>query len=192
MSMTLQLAYPDPPIAGPGFVLRPWAPGDAPNVAAACADPVVQQFISAMPRPYTLEHANSFIASAAESLRDGTAIGMAIAEVEQGRAIGSITLHAGSPWHWHIGYWLAPEWRNRGITTAAVRRFARWAFGAYRELVRLSLFTLPANGASQRVAEHAGFVREGLLRQWNHTAGFPEDVVMFSQIRSDLDEADDD
>jgi ribosomal-protein-alanine N-acetyltransferase len=184
--VTLQLHYPDGSIAGPGFFLRPWDPDDASEVAEACTDPVIQQFISAMPRPYTLEHAKGFIAHVAQSLGEGKAIGMAIAESEEGRAIGSITLHAGSPWHWHIGYWLAPQWRNRGITSAAVRMFAWWAFEAYPELMRLSLYTLPDNSASQRVAEHAGFTREGLLRQWNHTAGFPEDVVMFSLVREDL------
>jgi ribosomal-protein-alanine N-acetyltransferase len=189
MLMTVELRYPDPPISGTGFVLRPWDPKDAPEVAAACADPVTQQFISAMPRPYTLDHARAFIANAANNLKQGTAIGMAIAEADQGRAMGSITLHTGSPWHWHIGYWLAPQWRNRGLTTAAVRTLARWGIETFPELMRLSLFTLPGNVASQRVAEHAGFVREGLLRQWNHTAGFPEDVVMFSLVRSDLDEA---
>ena len=188
--MTLQLHYPDLPIAGSGFVLPPWDPDDASEVAEACSDPVIQQFISAMPRPYTLEDARGFIAHAAEGINDGTLIGMAIADPEQGRAIGSITLHTGSQWHWHIGYWLAPQWRNQGITSAAVGTFARWAFEAYRDLIRISLFTLPDNTASQRVAEHAGFTREGLLRQWNHTAGFPEDVVMFSLVREDLASTD--
>jgi ribosomal-protein-alanine N-acetyltransferase len=189
--MTLQLHYPDPPIAGLGFFLRPWKPEDAAEVAEACADPVIQQFIAAMPRPYTLEHATSFIARADENLKEGEAIGMAIGEPTQGRAIGSITLHTGSARHWHIGYWLAPQWRNRGVTSAAVRAFSRWAFGAHQDLTRLSLYTLPDNMASQRVAERAGFTREGLLRQWDHAAGFSQDVVMFSLVRDDLSVTDD-
>jgi ribosomal-protein-alanine N-acetyltransferase len=184
--MTLQLHYPDPPLAGNSFLLRPWSPDDAPEVAEACADPVIQQFITAMPRPYTLKHAEGFVARAADNLRDGSAIGMAICEPEHSQAIGSITLHTGSPRHWHIGYWLAPLWRNRGVTSAAVRGFSRWAFDAYPDLMRLSLYTLPDNLASQRVAERTGFTREGLLRQWDHSAGFPEDVVMFSLVRNDL------
>ena len=170
--------------------LRQWSPDDVPVVAEACADPVIQQFITAMPRPYTLEHARSFIANAAQNLTQGTAIGMAIAEAEQGRAIGSITLHTGSPRHWHVGYWMAPQWRNRGITSAAVSAFAHWAFQSYPDLTRLSLYTLPANAASQRVAERSGFTREGLLRQWDHSAGFAEDVVMFSLVRDDLEVTD--
>jgi RimJ/RimL family protein N-acetyltransferase len=91
--MTQQLRYPDPPIVGPGFLLRPWEPHDAPQVAAACEDPVTQQFISAMPRPYTLEHAKSFIALAADNLREGNAIGLAIAEAEQGQR-GDVLPHS--------------------------------------------------------------------------------------------------
>jgi RimJ/RimL family protein N-acetyltransferase len=85
---------------------------------------------------------------------------------------------------------MAPQWRNRGITSAAVSAFARWAFQSYPDLTRLSLYTLPANAASQRVAERSGFTREGLLRQWDHSAGFAEDVVMFSLVRDDLEVTD--
>lgn len=184
--MTQELRYPDPQIAHPQFVLRPWQAEDIEAVAEACTDPVTQRFITAMPRPYTLEHASSFINRAAENLRDGTAIGMAISEPEHGRAVGSITLHVIRPMHWYVGYWLAPGWRKRGITSAAVEAFSRWAFATYPVLVRLGLYTLPDNAASQRVAEKAGFTREGLLRQWDSSSGVPEDVVMFSLVRSDL------
>lgn len=180
------LHYPESPLAGEGFVLRPWAADDAADVATACQDPVTQQFITEMPRPYTLEHAESFIARAPENLEAGRAIGMAVSESQHGQAIGSITLHTGGPQHWYIGYWTAPAWRNRGITTAAVRGFALWAFADYAELVRLSLYTLVDNVASQRVAEHAGFAREGVLRAWDYSSGQPKDIVMFSLIRSDL------
>lgn len=185
--MTAELRYPDPRLAGAGFVLRPWDATDAEAVVVACTDPDTQRFITAMPRPYTLEHAQQFIGAADASRQSGVAIGMAMSDPETGAAIGSITLHTVSPRHWYVGYWLTPSARGKGITTGAVRALSRWAFTEYADLARISLYTLPDNAASQAVATKAGFTREGLLRQWDHSAGFPEDVVMFSLVRADLE-----
>ena len=184
--MTDELKYPDPPITSAAFVLRPWSAEDAEDVAAAYADPIIQRFISGMPHPYTLDHARTFIATAEANRLDGRSVPMAISEPSTGRAIGSITLHANEPAHWYIGYWMAPDWRNRGITSAAVKAFSRWAFSAYPSLVRLSLYTVPDNRASQRVAEGAGFIKEGVLRQWDFSGDTPADVVMYSLLRQDL------
>jgi RimJ/RimL family protein N-acetyltransferase len=59
-----------------------------------------------------------------------------------------------------IGYWVGPWARNRGVATRALRLLGAWAIrdGGVR---RLELITHPDNLASQRVAEKAGFVREG-------------------------------
>jgi RimJ/RimL family protein N-acetyltransferase len=186
-----ELYYPDPPISTLEFALRPWKPSDADAVVEACSDPLTQRFITVMPSPYTREHANTFIERSAVNLRDGRAIGLAITEPGDDRAIGSITLHALQPVHWYIGYWMSPGSRNKGVTTSAVGALSRWAFAEYPALVRLSLHTLPANLASQRVAEKAGFTREGVLRAWDYASGTPEDVVMFSLLRRDLENSDD-
>lgn len=137
--MTLRLQYPDPPLRAPAFVLRPWAETDAEDVVLACTDPDTQRFIAAMPRPYTLRHAQQFIAGADESLRSGRAIGLAVSSQEDGRAIGSITLHCQSAWHWYVGYWLTPASRRKGITSAALRLLSAWAFEQHPDLERISL-----------------------------------------------------
>ena len=65
---------------------------------------------------------------------------------------------------------------------------AHWAFdelGVYR----LELTTAPDTVASQRVAERAGFTREGMLRGWMATPSGRRDSVMFSHLASDLAEA---
>ena len=66
-------------------------------------------------------------------------------------------------WHEGIGdvfYWLAAEARGRGYATKAVRLISDWAFETL-ELERLELYAHPDNTASQRVAERAGYIREG-------------------------------
>jgi RimJ/RimL family protein N-acetyltransferase len=60
----------------------------------------------------------------------------------------------------------------------------RWAFTVVG-IDRLSLQTAPENVASQRVAERAGFTREGLLRAWMPTPGGRRHSVMFSLLAID-------
>lgn len=181
-----ELRYPDPPLAGDGWIMRPWRADDAEAVMVACRDEHTQRFITFLPRDYTLEDARVFIERTAENFAAGRAIAMAIANGRDRRAIGSITLHTHDTWHWSIGYWMTPGARGRGIASAAAWTFARWAFSVNPALARLSLHTLPDNLASQHVAERAGFTREGVLRRWDNLGGTPLDVVMFSLIRDDL------
>jgi RimJ/RimL family protein N-acetyltransferase len=69
-----------------------------------------------------------------------------------------------------------------------VRLVSRWAFRDLG-LQRLQLTTDPDNAASQRVAERAGFTREGLLRAWLPTKDGRRDSVMFALLPGDLPEA---
>jgi [ribosomal protein S5]-alanine N-acetyltransferase len=75
--------------------------------------------------------------------------------------------------------------RGRGLATTALRLVSRWAV---RELgiARVHLTAHVDNPASQRVAERAGFRREGVLRAWEEIRGERVDLVMFSLVGSDL------
>jgi [ribosomal protein S5]-alanine N-acetyltransferase len=84
-----------------------------------------------------------------------------------------------------IGYWMAREARGRGLGTRAVRLLSRWAIDALA-LERVELLANPANEGSQRLAERAGFTREGLLRRYRTRHGVREDLVMFSLLPEDL------
>ncbi len=78
------------------------------------------------------------------------------------------------------------EWATRKRGPFCVVLLSRWAL-AEAGVLRLELTTHPENVASQRVAEKAGFVREGVLR--SHMAyrdGRRRDSVLFSLLHSDL------
>jgi RimJ/RimL family protein N-acetyltransferase len=83
-----------------------------------------------------------------------------------------------------VGYWLAPHARGRGIATRAVRLLARWALDDLG-LARLQITCGPDNLASQRVAERAGFTREGVLRSHYPFKGSRRDTVVFSLLPGD-------
>lgn len=82
----------------------------------------------------------------------------------------------------NVGYWVRTSATRRGVATEAVRQVAAFAFRR-TELVRLEIVCALANEASQRVAEHAGAVREGVLRHRLHLHGQPVDAVMYSLVR---------
>jgi RimJ/RimL family protein N-acetyltransferase len=77
-----------------------------------------------------------------------------------------------------VGYWLLPNARGRGLATRAVRLIADWSV---RELgmMRLRLYTEPANEPSRRVAERSGFRRMGRLHAHGEVDGRSIDHVLF-------------
>ena len=165
---------PDPQLAGDGVVLRALDDGDASWITEAYNDPDIDQFIARTPPPRrwaSATDAEFVIAGAADAEALGL-ISLRIAERDPGLAA--------------VGYWLRPEARGRGAATIAVRLVARWLFNELG-VQRLELTTAPENVASQRVAERAGFTREGILRALVATKNDGRrDTVMFSLLAADL------
>lgn len=163
----------DPHLAADGVVLRAPDDGDASWIAEAYDDPEIAQFIVGMPPPRrwaSSTDAEFVIADAAHAEPLGL-ISLRIAERDPGLAA--------------VGYWLRPHARGRGAATVAVQLVARWAFDGLG-VQRLELTTAPENVASQRVAERAGFTREGILRGLVATKNNGRrDGVMFSLLPAD-------
>lgn len=174
------------PVLTDGTVsLRMWRAEDAEQVYRACQDPEVKRWIP-IPDPYTMDDAVGFIDESIRTWQEDSRASYAIvAADDEKRVLGAIALHATSPRRWYIGYWIAPEARGRGVATRSVVLLSGWAFEEF-DIIRLSLYTLDGNVGSGRVAEKAGFVREGVLRLWDEHRGEPRDCVMFSLIRADL------
>ena len=181
----MELHWPGPDLADDDFIMRRWRRDDIDAAVEACQDPDTQAFVP-IPRPYRREDGEQFVEQAMRGADDGRGLPFAVADPRSDRLLGSMTLHATNEYLWHLGYWTAPWARRRGITTRAARAASVWAFQDYPELVRISLFTLIPNIGSQRVAEGAGYTREGILRKWDFHGPEPSDVVMFSLIRDDI------
>jgi RimJ/RimL family protein N-acetyltransferase len=113
---------------------------------------------------------------------------LVITDAATGAVAGDIGLYYQEPRTGQamVGYTLLPEWRGRGYTTRAVRLLARWAFDQAR-IARLIAGTNPANVASQRVLERAGFRREGYQRgRLPGPAGSRTDDVLYALLPHDL------
>ena len=83
-----------------------------------------------------------------------------------------------------LGYMVAPAARGRGVATEALRLLTDWGF-TERGLFRLELLISVDNTASIRVAERAGYVREGVLRSLFVKDGRREDHELWSCLPSD-------
>ena len=160
-------------LRGDRILLRRFTDADAPAVRRACDDPESARFLPFLPSPYTEADARAYIAFARRSWLDGSRLPFAIVDARTGE-VGS------------VGYWIGAGARGRGIATEALRLLSRWAVREHG-IERLELTTHPENLASQRVAEKAGFHREGVLRAYLRFREGRRDTVMFSLLPSDLE-----
>ncbi|MFB7665934.1 GNAT family N-acetyltransferase [Kitasatospora sp. NPDC056138] len=182
--------FPDASLRTERLVLRPFTVQDVPAVQAACDDELTQQWLP-LPRPYTLDHAHWWCTEGAPaSLLSGDGVQFAAEDAESGELVGCFGLKSTN---WtesttEIGYWAAPAARGRGFAPEAVRALAAWAFEV-TPVRRITLLAATGNRASQRVAEKAGFVREGVLRSALTTHGGRVDSVVYGLLPADLVQA---
>jgi RimJ/RimL family protein N-acetyltransferase len=156
------------------IVLRRLETGDAPALAAGIdEDPDLDRW-TRIPFPYTEDDAREFIGSTEEKA-------FAILDHASEELLGGIGVRAGEEGVFELGYWVRAGARGRGVATRAVVLVARFAF-AELGAARVQLVTDPDNVASQRVAEKAGFTREGTLRSFLSFKGRRRDAGMFSLL----------
>jgi RimJ/RimL family protein N-acetyltransferase len=156
--------------------LRPWLPDDLHELVEAANDPEIGRWMPAIPYPYLRGDGEAYIRRSAG--RDG-----AFAIMAEQRLVGGIAVSARKWKRAEVGYWVRADARGRGIGSRALALAAEWGFAhGYR---RLQLHADVENLASQRVAEKAGFRREGVLRAWIEQNGVPRDHVMYSRLESD-------
>jgi RimJ/RimL family protein N-acetyltransferase len=182
-SGVVSIAIPDPPALSDGVVmLRPWVESDIPFLIEVFKDPQILHW-TATPPDVTEDQILEGIRSNKESFRNGTAAVFAIQDYDTSQALGQVGLvHIDHGMQSaEVIYWLAAEARGRGAATRAVRLLCEWAFSAVN-LRRLNLFTIVGNAASERVAERAGFSRNGVKRAYREINGKKRDMTAFSLV----------
>ena len=159
---------------------------DLDGIVAACQDPDIPRF-TRVPSPYTPDHGRTFLATAAAGWENGTDFVFAVVDPSTDAFLGACGVHhrADRDGAGEIGYWIDPGVRGRGAATRAVVLVARWGI-AVVGYPRIELIADVDNHASIRVAERAGFHREGVMRSRVILAGARRDAVLFSLIAADL------
>ena len=136
---------------------------DAEAVTDAAQDPEVPRWTT-LPSPYHREHADDFIAKAAEWWEAETELTWAVRL--DGRWIGMIGLqHLVVRGDAEIGFWMAAGARGKGYLGEAARAVIDFAFDGPLALQRLEWQAIVGNIPSARTARSLGFRYEGTLRQ---------------------------
>ena len=103
-------------------------------------------------------------------------------EAESGGVVGGGTLHHLDSERKivEIGYFVLPHARRRGFATTIARLLSVHAFTLGIE--RVAAYVNVGNTASERVAERAGFTREGVVRSMPKPDGRRVDKTLFSLL----------
>jgi RimJ/RimL family protein N-acetyltransferase len=175
------VSLPDPPLSDATVALREPRDVDVPAIVAACQDPEIPRY-TLVPSPYGEEDAHAFLAIQARRRAEGSALTLAVVEAPDGDLLGSISARFDwEPRRAALGYWVAAPARGRGMAPRAAELLAGWLLESLG-LARVEIRAHPDNAASQRVAEKAGFTREGVLRSYEEFKGERIDLVMFSRL----------
>ena len=134
--------------------LRALQPHDAEWIYRACQDPDIQRW-TMVPRPYTREHADSFVVD-----RGGELAAYAIVTSVTDEPIGVAGLHHVRDGVASVGYWVAP-WGRGHRAAASALRVLRTLIHRNTEAHTVRALIAETNVASRRTAERAGFSLTG-------------------------------
>ena len=175
---------PDPPLRDGDVVLRLAREDDLAGVYDEAADEESQRWFN-IERPYTHAAARQALDWFRSWDAPGDGLTLVIADAATDEYAGAIVLFVSERTGvGELAYGVGPDFRGRGMMTTAVRLVSRWAFDELG-LQRLELRTHQDNAASQRVAEKAGFTREGIERGSREVRGDRFDPVVFSLLPGD-------
>ena len=182
---------PEPPLSDGVVVLRPWRLDDVASLVEICnGDEELAYWLDRLPQPYTEEDAREYVAYSDAGWRgEGEETPFAVLDAASGELLGA----SGIFWHdpeqgvAEVGYWTGRGARGRGVATRSVRLLAGWVLGELG-CERLELRADTRNEPSLRVAEKAGFTREGVIRsaRTNARDGRRIDYAVYSLLRREL------
>jgi RimJ/RimL family protein N-acetyltransferase len=187
-----------PELTARDVLLRPWRHTDAAEVVRAWADPEILRWIRYGALVPTRDNVDQWVDWNHDQWSFGLRAGFAICAADGGGLAGSVMLRdfgrgaaAGQREDsGEAGYWIVPAQRGRGLAAQALDTLSRWAFTPVDEgglgLRRIQLTHSVSNPASCRVAEKAGFLREGTMREsFRYGDGAWHDEHLHARLFSD-------
>jgi RimJ/RimL family protein N-acetyltransferase len=178
----VRLVPPDPPLSDGSVTLRPLDARDLRAIERAASDAEILRWFDLRTRSPV-----GYLEAKRDAWAAGTGASFAICDaILPDACLGHVFVERDDDGRGSVGYWLLEAARGEGRATRALGLVASWALPAM-QLGRLQLLTDPENVASQRVAERAGFAREGVLRAYNRgDDGTRADAVVYSLLPDDV------
>jgi RimJ/RimL family protein N-acetyltransferase len=180
----MTLRPPDPLLADETIRLVPLTRRHEPGVAALVREEDVRTY-TRVPTDAPPGFAATWVARYEEGWRDGSRAGFAI-ETPDGEflGLGMFVRLEREARQGEIGYVVGPAARGKGVATRALRLLTEWGFSDLG-LERIELWIDTTNPGSERVAEGAGYLREGVLRSYWFKEEIRRDFGIWSRLRSD-------
>jgi ribosomal-protein-alanine N-acetyltransferase len=171
-------------LVGQRVVLRPARPEDADALAQGFADdPSLGAMLGIEPHQENAEWLRSTFPQDGETGEQRKAYWFAITYPESGEPIGEVGL-VGISWpnrRAGLSILVLPRSRRAGVGREAIELLVAWAQGELG-LHRIELRTLQENAPMQRLAEAAGFIREGVLRDYSFERSRFVDNVVYARL----------
>jgi RimJ/RimL family protein N-acetyltransferase len=177
--------------AAPTFVLRSYQPGDGPSLSEAvnASYAHLRTFMPWATPHQTIERSEQLCREFRGRWLLAADFVLGVWAADESRLLGGCGYHlregALELRNAEIGMWIRADAASRGLGTTVLTALLRWGFTEWPWL-RLSWRCSSANLASQRVAEKAGLLREGVLR--SHAVdpdGHRRDTVCYAIVRDD-------
>lgn len=136
---------------------------------------------------YSISQAEKFVKSREQAWATRAELSFLIEEKQDDRFIGVIGLNRIDDANKlaNVGYWIRASAAGKGYATAALQLLAKYSFKNLN-FNRLEILCLLDNLPSIRVAEKAGFKKEGVLRKRLIFRQNPHDVELLSLTPEDI------
>jgi ribosomal-protein-serine acetyltransferase len=172
------------------ITVRPFQPEDMSDVHAAVSESQeeVPHWLSGL-GGLSLSDVQEFIDHQPQNWNEDQAYNFAVIESSSNKYIGGCGLTHINRRHrcCNLYFWIRTSATGHGYATRAVVLMARFAFESLG-MQRMEIVIEPENLACLRVAEKAGAISEGYLRNRLFNRGEPHDAVIFSLVPEDLSE----
>lgn len=177
-------------IKSANLILRKYEKSFAPLLYEAAIESRGGEFSHWMPwchENYAFADSESFIKKVEENWQDQTQFGFAIFDAGTDYFLGGVGLNQPNNQHkfYNLGYWIRISKQNRGAASEATRLLAKAGFEDL-PINRIEILMAVENTPSQKTAEKAGAIREGVLRKRLMIGGRVHDAILFSFVREDF------
>jgi len=132
-----------------------------------------------------VEQAEELVSFFANSYKENRGIRWGIEIKGNQNIIGTIGFNALSPKHKRaeIGYEIHPDYWRMGYTLEAVSKIIQYGFDEFG-LTRIGAVVFKDNEASNKLLKKAGFLKEGVLRDYMYQNGKAYDTNVYSTLNN--------
>ncbi|AZC50814.1 MULTISPECIES: GNAT family N-acetyltransferase [Pseudomonas] len=174
-----------PSLFTPRLALKALQKHQAETLSELANGPEIADNTAAIPSPYTLETALTFIDGQEENFRSGQSLALGVHLRHSDELIGVISLRLSAAHRsGHLGGWTAAHCRNQGYAAEAAGVIMAFGFTELA-LHRVGSQCFARNKGSARVMEKIGLGYEGCMKGAFLKNGIHEDMLLYGLLRAD-------